>query len=305
MNLQKEFQIDFTLIKCLEKKNLSPILIIKSTFHFITTLHNEIDNMEDELLLNIIEEYKEFTVIPLSNKNKRVIVTLTKNQNKLYNKISRENRVYIINNLISISINNSNYTNHIFKNIDIKKDIIINDFTFFFFLSFKNETLFYKEIIVTLMKSLLFKLHSGIEKKFLDNIYYKNLIIKILKQYEKECCSYEYLENPKQLYYTYEGLGKIYFIMACFYNLKITDSRMYFKKYHYQYEKKIIFENEQILISKYNNDLNKFIKNELELSKENPMIQFEQLKYFLWEMHPREKETFIVNTALSRFLEMI
>jgi hypothetical protein len=297
MTINKKFQIDTTIIKLLENKNISFRSILKSTIQFIFALDTFLEHRDDTetILLDVITEYKLYTTIAMTNTYKSQSSYFTQEQEKTYNKISSKNRKYIINQLLSISINNNSYTNVINTKIRIEQDNIINEITLKYFTYFKKHSEL-KSTIIVLMKSLLFKLNRLQTKKIMVDSYYKELLIIIFNEYNDETNATEILKNPFICNFIYQELGKIFFIMTIEYNMTMRNESHNFRQLKYKYE--------QILENKYNNNLNKFIENELNLAKIDIEKQKNEFFDFYTAMHPHYKELTVILPTIFAFGEI-
>ncbi|WP_412725728.1 hypothetical protein [Arcobacter sp. 15-2] len=295
MTYDKKFQIDSVIIDLLKTKRIEFRTILKNTIQFIFVLNNEFKENTEKLLIDIIKEYRDYTMISLSNKYKVKSSFFTNEQDKAFNSISSKNRKYIINELISIAINNSSYINVVEKKTNIEKDNIINDFTLKYFRSFIKEKSIYQEMIIVIMKSLLFKMNRIIEKSLLVESYYKELLILIMEQYNLKNEAHEILKNPHLSKFIYEELGKIFFIMNIEYNMSLKNECENFRKWKSKYE--------PILEKQYHNNLNEFIKNELNLSTKNIENSLEELYFFIDGMHPTQKEKALVQETWFMFMQ--
>ena len=293
MTIEKKFKIDTTIIEILEKKNIDFRTILKSTIQFICAIDWCIEKDTEEILINIINTYSDYTLYAMSNKYCNKSSFFTKEQEKVYKKISSNNRKYILNELISISLNNSSYINVIDIQINtITQDHIINKFTLQYFTSFTKESKDVQYIIIGMMKSLLFKINRVINKNLVVESYYKELLILIFKEYKIKNEAIEILKNPVVTEFVYEEFGKIFFIMNIVYNMSLKNESEHFRKWKYKYE--------PILEQKYNNNIDKFIENEINLSTNiSEEQQIEEFIYFMNEMHPSKKERFILFQILK------
>jgi hypothetical protein len=269
MTINKKFQIDTTIIECLNKKNIDFRTILKNTIQFILMIENELKHETEQTLLEIIYEYSDYTTNKLSHKYIIRSSFFTKEQDRVYNLISRNNRIYILNELISIAINNNNYYNIIEEDIIISKDNIINNSTLNFFLAFKKEEKIYIEIIIGIMEALLFKHERVFEKNLFVDSYYKELLLIIFKK--NYLNSIEPLLNYNVGKFLYEELGKIYFFMNIEYNMSLKNKSKNFRKWKSKYEK--------ILINKYNNNIDDFKKNEI-IVEENLSLREQKDEFY-------------------------
>lgn len=295
MTYDKKFQIDKTIIDILEKKQIEFRTILKSTIQFILTLELEFKENMEQILLEVIEKYRDYTMIPLSNSYKAKSSFFTKEQDNVYNSISSEKRKYIINELMSIAINNSSYINVINKKIEIKQDNIINEFTLKYFLAFKKEEIIYQEMIITIMKSLLFKGARLLNKSLLVDSYYKELLTLIMEQCNLKNDAYEYLMNPHIAEFINEELGKIFFIMNIEYNMSLKDESENFRKWKSKYE--------PILENKYKNSLSNFIQGEFNFPDIDIEIQIEEFYNFLDGIHPTAKEKTLIHNTWTKMMQ--
>jgi len=289
MRYEKKFKIDVTINELLDKKNIDLTIITRSYIHFIFVVDKFLQKNTEAVLLHIIENYQKNTIIPLSDKFKYKSINITKEQDIIYNKISRNNRTFILNQLISIAINNSLYINVIDKKTDIKYHDIINKYTLDFFTSFIKCEEIYKELIIGLMQSTLYKLNVS-NKKLKNSYYFNELLVLIFKQYGKEKDGYEILENPAINNYLYNELGKIYFIMNIEYNMSLANLSENFRKWKSFYE--------PILENKYKNNIDKFIKNEFNFPiNTTEKIQKDAFFNFFYDIHDgsaKERELFTI-----------
>ena len=97
MSIRSEFSIDKTLITICEKQKINIKVLIKNTMQFLLLLNKSIDDNIENLLNNIIEEYKNSTRIPLSLSYKKESLNIAPEQKELYQNISLENRKMILN----------------------------------------------------------------------------------------------------------------------------------------------------------------------------------------------------------------
>jgi hypothetical protein len=111
MSNRPEFYIDQTLIKICKKKQINIHQLIKNTTQFLLLLNKTIDEDIENLLNNIIEEYKYATREELSLTYKKIQPKIAPEQKKIYQEISVKNRKIILNQILSIAINNSKYIN--------------------------------------------------------------------------------------------------------------------------------------------------------------------------------------------------
>lgn len=301
--IQGYFHIDFTLVEIIKKKDITYREIIKSALQFIWTLDKEYSSQlccnkntltPNEILEEVIAFYAPYTLTQLSNKYKSVGTFLTPEQKKSYTNISKKKvNDYFLNSLISIAINNSQYSNYQFQK-EIKNDIIINKFTLDFFLSFQKKSDICKTTIICLMEALLFKLHDTIKKQIVEHIHFKNLYTNVLQEYFKIEDTEEYLKNPYLLKFFYEEFGKIYFIMVSKYNISITKKMKFLKTIYHK--------NNTILLEKYNNNLNCFKISEPIIEKNISTIeQYNCFSEYFKAMFPNPKEIQLLSIIWKEF----
>jgi hypothetical protein len=290
MLIDKKFKIDTVLLEVLEKKDIGFREILKNTMQFITMINWYIKKDTEAILLEIIEQYKNYTLIPLSKKYKAKTTFLTQEQSITYNTIYPESRTKIMNELISIAINNSNYINVTNKKLEVKKDILINQTTLDYFLSFDKNN---QEFIICMMKSLLFKLGRVKNNSLLVESFYAELLCNIFK--ENDDNADELLLNVYENNFLYEEFGKIFFVMNIMYNMSLKNESKSYRKWKSKYE--------PILERKYQNNLNDFIKNEINLSKMDKTKELEELFYFMNEMHPQFKEREVFKISWNLFIQ--
>jgi len=295
MTIDKKFHIDTTIVELLKEKNIDFRTILKSTIQFILAIEWEIGENTEKILLNIIDKYRNYTLKQLSNTYKSKSSFFTKEQDRIYNKISLKNRKFILNQLISIAINNSSYINVVYKKIEVKQDPIINEYTLKYFTSFIKEEKIYQEMIIGLIKSLLLKLNRNKNKKLIVDSYYKELLLLTFEQYNKKDEGIEILKNSLVQEFLYQEFGKIFFIMNILYNMSLQNESKNFRNWKSLYE--------PILENKYNNDINYFIKSELNLFKYDNKNQIEEFYSFLNEIHESEKEKFLIYNTWKKFRE--
>lgn len=295
MTIDKKFQIDNTIINVLEEKCIDFRTILKSTVQFILAIELYIQSNTEKILLNIIDEYKSNTMIPMSDNYKTKSSFFTKEQDNAFNNISSKNRKYILNQLISIAINNNSYINVTNKEIKIKQDNIINELTLKYFMAFTKEDELYQKDIISLMKSLLFKINRIKNKDLLVDSYYKELLLIVFEQYENKTEDNEILMNPFIANFIYEELGKIFFLMNIEYNMSLKDESDNFRKWKSKYE--------PILEENYNNNIKEFITNELNLSTINTEKQIKEFYLFLDGIHPTQKEKALIQDTWLKFMQ--
>jgi hypothetical protein len=123
--------------------------------------------------------------------------------------------------------------------------------------------------------------------------YYTNLISEIFKAYKIDEKKLNYIDNYYVLDFLFEEIGKIYFVLNIKYKMSLKDKNKYQRDFKSKYTD---------LLSKYNNDIDLFIKNEINfaknMSKENEFIEF----ISALELYPLDITIFKNN---EKYLELI
>lgn len=254
MSIRSEFSIDKTLITICEKQKINIKVLIKNTMQFLLLLNKSIDDNIENLLNNIIEEYKNSTRIPLSLSYKKESLNIAPEQKELYQNISLENRKMILNQIISIAINNNNYINCITNELKIREHSIINQYTLDFFLL--NE--YTEEENISSLELILKKLNRIITKDAIVKSYYTNLISEIFKAYKIDGNLLKYIDNYYLLNFLFEEFGKIYVVLNIKYKMSLKDKDRYLRNFKSKYKD---------LLIKYEYDIELFVKNELNFAK--------------------------------------
>jgi hypothetical protein len=266
MSTRSEFSIDKTLISICEKEKINIKLLIKNTMQFFLLLNQSIADNTENLLNNIIEEYEYSTRIPLSLTYKKETLKIAPAQKELYQNISIENRKTILNQIISIAINNNNYINCFINEIKIRESRIINQYSLEFFLL--NE--YTQEENINELEIILKKLNRIMIKKAIVKSYYTNLIAEVFKAYKIDKNKLKYIDNYYVINFLFEEFGKIYFVLNIKYKMSLQDKDKYLRAFKSKYND---------LLIKYNNDIDLFIKNELNFAKN--MSKETEVKEFL------------------------
>jgi hypothetical protein len=105
------------------------------------------------------------------------------------------------------------------------------------------------------MEAILMKLKNIINKKAILPSYYINLTREIFEDYQVDKNMLGYLKNYVVASFLQQELEKIYFIMNIKYNMRLKNKSDYLRSHKSKYEK--------LLLDKYNDNLNKFIDNEI------------------------------------------
>lgn len=292
MSNRPEFYIDQTLIKICEKKQININQLIKNTTQFLLLLNKTFDEDIENLLNNIIEEYKYANREELSLIYEKIQLKIAPEQKKIYQKISVKNRKSILNQIISIAINNSKYINCFTNERKIKELSVINRYSLDFFLL--NEYL--PEDNINVLEMILKKLKRMKSQNAIVKSFYTNLISEIFKAYKVDEKKLNYIDNYYVLDFIFEEFGKIYFVLNIKYKMSLKDKNKYQRDFKSKYTD---------LLSKYNNDIDLFIKNEINfaknMSKENEFIEFMQFISAL-ELYPLDITIFKNN---EKYLELI
>lgn len=295
------FSINKTLIDVSKKNDVAILELLRSTFQFLYILNNFHSENLYEVCKKIINEYEVTEIIKLSNKSVNIKTHLTKNQREAYESLPRHERTLILNQLISVVINNSNYSNIVYKDLKrVTRNPIINQFTINFFLNERpiiNQNLIPKQLLldikIYLIESTIGKLRHTLENKNIGKNFYKNLYMQLFKnQSYADFCSQD-LEAEFLL----EQFKKIYFCMLVKYNIEIST------KSNHSIARKTKRENKIFLKKLYEGEIIEYIKNEIliddSLNDYDQKISFET---FLREMHPdaRIQESINISMLLTK-----
>ena len=264
------------LDRCKEK-NIEPIKMLRNTIHFIVAVdmlivehHSKITHNLEEVLFEIIDEYKNYTINCLINddKKKNINISITKTQENSYNKINRENKVQIINELISIAVNNEDY--FVINSEKLSKeyrDDIINEFALKFFID-----IHYREDIPNNIKSILVLTYINFIESTISKLKYektKNLVnfnhlSELLKYYfsQYDIDPSELLKNHLYIDSLIKGFEQLFFVVVTIHNYKVNEvDSEEFRKIYRKY-------------SKYKSNLKKFIKEEMKKKLKNKLLIF-------------------------------
>lgn len=266
MDNKTKYKIDETLIKVCKDKNLNIRIIIKSTTQFIKTLDMYIDQNIEKLLNQIIDDYKDYTNKKLLYKYKNVYIKTTDNQKLSYQKIGKENRVKLLNEIISISINNKDYNYNLYKFKSIKYHNTINRYTLNFFLNKEYQ----KENIKDM--ELLLLMHNRIlTKQALVSTNYAYIIKQLFEFYKIDQNLLNVIDSCNVAKFIYNELGKIYFVMNIKYNMSLKNKSKNLRMWKSNWEK--------VLINKYNYNIENFINNEIHFMPN--LSKQEEYKYYM------------------------
>lgn len=263
MSSKTKFYINKTLLQIAEKKNIEIKILIKNTTQFISILTITINEHIEKVLDTIINEYKKETREQLSDEYKKIWVQIAPNQKKIYQNIKELNKKEVINEVISIAINN--YYFNLSEIKYIKEDCIVNHYTLDFFT--KKE---FKESNISGVETILKKSKSIIDKKSIIPSFYSDLIKKIFEYYEIDKTKLSLLNNYSLSIFLLQEFEKIYFVMNIHYNMSLKNKNKYLRSIKPKYEK--------ILMKKHNNNLALFINNEINFAK-NMSINEEAMSF--------------------------
>jgi len=280
------FHIDNTLHEICKKKSINFSRVLRSFFQFLFAIdryHSEDINF---ICHNIIDEYKSTECIPLSEKTTLKNTHLTDAQNNAYQKIKKSDRKYIINNFISIAINNNTYSNIPTHNIlPTLESPYVNSFTIEYFMESKNP-----DNIIWIMGSLVAKLNHAIEHSYISETYFVNLYSTIFSKSDSK----DFINQYNEAIFLLKEFSKIYFCMLHHYNIKSNkvSSSSIARKVKKEYKK--LFE------KTHNKDIKSFLENEVNICRKLDYIdQVENFIFLLRELHPNHKEQYVINSQLK------
>lgn len=295
------FSINKTLIDVSKKNDVAILELLRSTFQFLYILNNFHSENLYEVCKKIINEYEVTEIIKLSDKSVNIKTHLTKNQREAYESLPRQERTLILNQLISVVINNSNYSNIVYKDLKrVTRNPIINQFTINFFLNERpivNLYIILKQPLldtkIYFIESIIGKLRHTLENKNIGKNFYKNLYMQLFSDQSYADFCFQDLEAEFLL----EQFKKIYFCMLVKYNIEIST------KSNHSIARKTKRENKIFLKKLYEGEIIEYIKNEIliddSLNDYDQKISFET---FLREMHPdaRIQESINISMLLTK-----
>jgi len=281
-------KINEVLINICKNKKINIQELIRQTYHFLMSINLYYVTKNINILLpEIFEEYEDSEYISLSPSLKQIKTHVTKKQHCAYTSIKRENRVLYFNKLISIIINNIDYRNKKFEH-RIQQDPIINKFTVQYFLNKTNNT----EILMTLMESLLAKGNHVLNNTYISDTFYKGLYYRLFEKGE----SNDFISQYNLTKFLQKELEKIFFCMLIVYKIKYNaksshgQARKIYKTYNDKYK------------NIYNEDINLFMKNEIQIySGLSEIEEFKEVFEFILAMHPSEKERVVVGMSFLQY----
>ena len=273
-------KINKELLNICENNSIQKMELIRSTFQFLFIIDSYIDKDINKILQDIVEEYDVYEYKPLPDETKSVKTHVTKKQYDAYKKINHASRLFYFNKLMSIVINNTNYS-YSRDSKFIITDPIINKFTIDYF----TNKIVNHEVMIVIMESLLTKMSHTLDKQYLTAGFYKNLYSEFFNKLETE----EIYNQKRLTEFLLEELKKIYFSMLIIFNISsgskssIGFARNIKKKY------------KNIYVNKYNKNIDLFIENEIKIyTNISHSEQLQEVMYFVTEMHPSAKEQYII-----------
>lgn len=163
MNLKSTFQVDIVLLEICKTRDLNIQDVVKDASQVVHIIDKFIDMHTENVIEDLIEEFKYAQIQPLSGEYQVIYMPkISPNQKESFQKISPEKRVKILNNFISIAINNANTGYQIPSAIQyqpIRNHAIMNEYTLEYFLSphFVEESIINIEIILAKLNTLITK----------------------------------------------------------------------------------------------------------------------------------------------------
>lgn len=282
-------KINKELLNICENKNIKIIELIRGTFQFLFIINSYIDKDINKILQEIVEEYDVYEYKPLPDETKSVKTHVTKKQYDAYKQISHSNRLFYFNKLMSIVINNTNYS-YVRDSKPIITDHIINKFTIDYFTS----KIVNRELMMVVMESLLIKIKHTLDKKYITDGFYLNLYNDLFNKTETE----EFYKEKKLSEFLFSEFRKIYFVMLTTFDISNSS------KSSTGFARNIKKKYKDIYINKYNKDIDLFIENEIKIyTNLSHDEQLHEVMYFVTAMHPSAKEQEIIkHSFLPHFL---
>lgn len=286
------YKINTTLIEVCTKKKIEIQDIMRSTFQFLYVIDEYAKTNIETSLEEILNAYDEYEYNTLSDSTKLINTHITIAQLKAYNAINIKKRSLYLNKLISIAINNINYSS-VKYTTKINKDPIINSFTVDYFLTDNHLNSYTKkETKILIMKNLLTKINHTINNKnIIDDGFYNNLYKFVFNETEAKDF-YNQLDLPHFLLQEFE---KIYFAMIKKFKIQLNQESK--KSYTRVINKKYM----PIYKDKYNKDITLFLKNEIALDNDiSDLKQIKEFSTFIISMSPGEMEQEITILSLMQ-----
>jgi hypothetical protein len=277
-------KINKTLVDICETKEIKISELIRQTFQFLYVLHHENEDEMYDMIKEIINYYDVYENQPFQDDAKVIKTHITLKQQDAYQTIPQDNRVYFFNKLISVIINNTEYSNRR-VDVKIKSDPIISEVSVNFFLNRHYDS----EQLIYIIEALIAKTNQVLKYGYVSNSFYYNLYSQVFG----EKIAKEWISNYMLAKFLLNEFKKIYFCMIINFNIAVNTksskgmARQVKKTYNSIYK------------AKYNKNIKLFMQNEIQVdTSESKQELFLIFKDFMLNYFPSEREQTIVLVAL-------